>query len=189
MFTLNEKPPAFAARAVGILEGRLSLTPSNGERSITLSTPDGGEIPGVVHGRAADSIIENPLLLAVPVRALVYPRTHKSRLEIIAVDIEEAGTEVSKENDFFLIQGMNIGSRLPDMAQISIRPNRRSKHQFKKFWLSLYGHLVENQRCVYKLKALRKGRKLFILESEPILPPSKCSPKRILSERSLIPNS
>ena len=152
------------------------LDPINGEKAIKLATHDGAEIPGVVHERSAQAIVENPLLLAVPIRALVYPRTEKSRLKVIIVDLEEAGEDRSKQNDFFLIQGYNIGSRVPDMSQLAIRPNKRSKHQFEKFWLSLYGHLTNNERCVYRVKALRKGRKLFIVESDPILP--QCQPKR-----------
>lgn len=176
MLTINEQPPAFASRAVGILEGRIVLDPINGEKAITLVTPDGAEIPGVVHEKAAQAIVENPLLLAVPIRALVYPRTVRNRLKVIVVDLEEAGEDRSKQNDFFLIQGFNIGSRVPEISQLGIRPNKRSKHQFEKFWLSLYGHLTNNERCVYRVKALRKGRKLFIVESDPILP--QCQPKR-----------
>ena len=176
MLTIDEKPPAFASRAVGIIEGRIVLDPINGEKSITIVTPDGAEIPGVVHEKAAQAIVGNPLLLAVPIRALVYPRTVKSRLKVIVIELEEAGDDRSRQNDFFLIQGYNIGSRVPEMSQLAIRPNKRSKHQFEKFWLSLYGHLTNNQRCVYRAKVLRRGRKLFIVESDPILP--QCQPKR-----------
>ena len=172
MLTIDENPPAFASRAVGILEGRIVLNPINGEKSIVFHTSDGEEIPGGVQDKAAKAILENPLLLTIPVRALVYPRTRRSRLEAIIVDIEEAGNDVSKQKDFFLVQGFNIGSRASGMSQLAVRPNKRSKHQFEKFWLSMYGHLREDMKCVYRTKVLRRGRKLFIVESDPILP--KC---------------
>jgi hypothetical protein len=178
MLEINGNPPAFASRAVGILEGQLRLDPVQGERSILLITDDGAEIPGVVHGRAAQRIIEDPSLLGIRVRALVYPRTERNKLKILIVDIEPASIgDRSSQVDLFLIQGFNLGTRNPAMSQIGIRPNKRSKHQFERFWLSLYGHLKDEQRCVYKIRALRRGRKLFIIESDPILP-EQCSPKR-----------
>lgn len=178
MLTLDTKAPPFASRAIGILEGHLRLDPINGEKSIVLITDDGAEIPGIVHGKAADAIINDPTLLAVRVRMLAYPRTEKNRLKLIAVDLEEAGDSVSKQADFFLIQGFNLGSRSKGMSQIGIRPNKRSKHQFERFWITLHGHLKDEIRCVYQLKALRKGRKLFIMESDPILPERCKSSKR-----------
>ena len=185
MITINTRPPAFCARAVGILEGHLLLNPAGGEKAFKLIDDDGTEIPGIVHERAAKAIVENPMLLAVRVRLLVYPRTSANVLELIAIDIEEAGDEVSKQKDFFLIQGYNVGTRSPGKSQIAIRPNRHAKHQFKKFWLTLHGHLNDDLPCVYQLKALRKGRKLFILESSPIQPKntsnSKVEPSRKLS--------
>ena len=174
MLCIDTHPPAFCSRAVGILEGRLQLNPTEGEKSFVLLTDDGASIPGGVHGRAAEAIISNPMLLATTVRILVYPRTTKNFLEVIAVDIEEVGSTSSKQKDMFLIQGFNLGTRSPGKSQIGIRPNKRSKHQFEKFWLTLFGHLTQDMRCVYQLKALRKGRKLFILESDPILP-KRCS--------------
>ena len=177
MLTINEKPPAFCSRAIGIMEGMIRLDPISGERSFILVTSDGAEIPGIVHGKAAEAIINNPMLLAVRARILAYPRTEKNKLKLIAVDVEEAGDDVSRQSDFFLIQGFNLGSRSEGMSQIGIRPNKRSKHQFAKFWLTLHGHLTDEMRCVYQLKALRKGRKLFILESDPILP-KKCMPSK-----------
>ncbi len=183
MLTIDTRPPVFCARAVGILEGQLVLNPAGGEKAFKLVTDDGAEVPGIVHGKAAKAIIENPLLLGVRVRLLAYPRTSSNILELIAVDIEAAGDEVSKQKDMFLIQGYNVGTRSPGKSQIGIRPNRNSKHQFKKFWLTLHGHLNEDIRCVYQLKALRKGRKLFILESSPIQP--KKSPKSIDTPRKL----
>jgi hypothetical protein len=178
MIEINDNPPDFASRAIGILEGQLRLDPAQGERSLILITDDGAEIPGVVHGKAAQRIIEDPTLLAVRVRALVYPRTERNKLKIIIVDIEAANlADRSSQVDLFLIQGFNLGTRNPAMSQIGIRANKRSKHQFERFWLSLYGHLKSERRCVYKIKALRRGRKLFIIESDPILP-DQCSPKR-----------
>ena len=170
MITIDTRPPNFCSRAVGILEGMIVLKPVMGLKAFALVTDDGAEIPGGVHGRAAEAIFENPLLLTVRTRLLVYPRTTKNILEILAVDIEPAGDEVSKQNDMFLIQGFNVGTRSPGKSQIGIRPNKRSKHQFKKFWLTLHGHLNDELRCVYQLKALRKGRKLFIVESSPVIP-------------------
>ena len=170
MITIDTVPPNFCSRAVGILEGKIVLNPSAGQKAFLLVTDDGAEIPGGVHGKAAEAIFENPLLLTMRTRLLVYPRTTKNLLEILAVDIEPAGEVVSKQNDMFLIQGFNVGTRNPGKSQIGIRPNKRSKHQFKKFWITLHGHLTEDLRCVYQLKALRKGRKLFILESSPVVP-------------------
>lgn len=170
MITLDTHPPNFCSRAVGILEGTVVLNPKGGDKAFLLVMDDGTEIPGGVHGRAAEAIFENPLLLTMRTRLLVYPRTTKNLLEILAVDIEPAGDKVSKENDMFLVQGFNLGSRNPSRSQIGIRPNKNSKHQFKSFWVTLHGHLKENLKCVYQLKALRKGRKLFILESHPIVP-------------------
>lgn len=170
MIKLDTRPPAFASRAIGILEGHITLNPLEGERSFILTTADDAEIPGVVHGKAAEAIIADPSLLAKRTRMLVYPRTERNRLKLIAVDLEDAGDVKSSQSDRFLIQGFNIGSRVRGVSQIGIRPNKRSKHQFEKFWLSLYGHLTDEKRCVYQLKAIRKGRKLFILESDPILP-------------------
>ena len=185
MFTIDSNPPAFASRAVGILEGHIKLDPTRGEKAIILVTPDEAEIPGNVHGQAAEAIIHNPLLLAVPVRVIAYPRTRKNFLEILVVNVEEAGKTPSHEKDFFLIQGWNLGSRVRGMSQIAIRPNKKTRHHFEKFWLSLHGHLKENMKCVYQLRALRKGRKLFIVESAPILPP-QCTPqKRKLPARSV----
>lgn len=180
MLTINENPPAFASRAVGILEGRIGLNPINGVKSILFYTPDGAEIPAGVQDKAAKAIIENPLVLTVPVRALVYPRTRQSRLEVIVIDIEEAGDEVSEQKDLFLIQGFNIGSKARGISQLAIRANKRSKHQFEKFWLSMYGHLREDMKCVYRTKVLRKGRKLFIIKSDPILPKFRV-PEKIFS--------
>ena len=178
MLTINDNPPAFCSRAIGILEGMIRLDPINGERSFVLTTSDGAEIPGIVHGKAAESILENPMLLAVKTRVLAYPRTEKNKLKLIAVDVEEAGDTTSRQSDFFLIQGFNLGTRTLGMSQIGIRPNKRSKHQFEKFWITLHGHLKDEMRCVYQLKALRKGRKLFIVESDPILPKKCMPPKR-----------
>ncbi len=170
MISINTNPPNFCSRAVGVLEGTIVLNPSGGEKAFVLVTDDGAEIPGGVHGKAAEAIFSNPLLLTMKTRLLVYPRTTKNYLEILAVDIEPAGDVSSKQKDMFLIQGFNVGTRAPGKSQIGIRPNKRSKHQFKKFWITLHGHLNGDLRCVYQLKALRKGRKLFILESNPIVP-------------------
>lgn len=189
MLTINEKPPAFVSRAVGILEGRLTLDPSRTEKAVTLTTADGAVIPGGVHGKAMNAIIENPLLLTVDVRVLVYPRTVKSRLEIIVVDIEEKGQHSSELKDQFLIQGMNIGSKVDFLSKISIRSNRGSKHKFEKFWLNLFGKLNQDQRCVYSVRALRKGRKLFIIKSEPILPKNKCSTRKIPDPKGTVSTS
>ena len=183
MFKIIDKPPAFASRAVGILEGQLHLYPLGGERSIVLKTADGTEIPGVAHERVVQAILKDPRLLFVPVRLLVYPRTEKNRLKIIGVDIEAKGDETSEQNDLFLIQGFNIGCRNQNMAQLGIRPNKRSKHQFEKFWLTMFGELTDNEKCVYRVKVERKGRKLYIIESDPILP-QKCLPKKSLFSTS-----
>lgn len=186
MLTINTKPPAFVSRAIGILEGRLTLDPARTEKAVTLTTRDGAVIPGGVHGKAMNAIIENPMLLAVDVRVLVYPRTVKSKLEIIVVDIEEKGDETSELNDLFLIQGMNRGSKFRHLSRVGIRSNRGSKHTIEKFWLSLFGKLTNNERCVYSIKALRKGRKLFILKSEPILPNNKCQTPKMARPKSTV---
>ena len=184
MITIDTNPPPFASRAVGILEGRIRLDPIRGEKAVVLITDDEAEIPGMVHGQAANAIIENPMLLASRVRVLSYPRTRKNFLEILVVDVEEAGPRPSADKDFFLIQGLNLGSRSRGKAQIGIRPNKRTRHHFERFWLTLHGHLKENMKCVYQLRALRKGRKLFIVESAPILP-QQCTPqKRRIPSRS-----
>lgn len=179
MFKINEKPPGFASRAIGILEGKITLDLQNGCKSIVLTTDDGAEIPGVAQGRAAERIIEDPSLLFQRVRLLVYPRTERSLLKFITVDVELAPEgEKSKQSDVFLIQGFNIGKRSNSRAQIAIRPNKRSKHTFEKFWINLQGHLTEDLPCVYQVKAIRKGRKLFIIQSEPQLPKGCTPPKR-----------
>lgn len=183
MITLDTNPPAFASRAVGILEGQIQLDPIRGEKAIVLITDDGAEIPGAVHGQAANAIIENPVLLATRVRVLTYPRTRKNFLEILVVTVEAAGPQPSSDKDIFLIQGLNLGTRSRGKSQIGIRPNKRTRHRFERFWLTLYGHLNENMRCVYQLKALRKGRKLFIVESVPILPHQCSTAKRKIPTR------
>ena len=179
MLTIDEKPPGFASRAIGILEGKISLDLQNGDKAIILTTDDGAEVPGVAQGRAAERIIEDPTLLFQRVRLLVYPRTERSLLKFITVDLELAPEgEKSKQADLFLIQGFNIGKKGKSKSQIAIRPNRRSKHVFEKFWLNLTGHLTEDLACVYQVKAIRKGRKLFIIQSDPQLPKGCSPPKR-----------
>lgn len=184
MLKLNTNPPAFASRAIGIMEGMIALDFQRGPLAVTLTTADGAIIPGVVHTEAAATILENPQLFSVRCRVLVYPRTEQSKLKIIVVKIEEAGEVIAKESDLFLIQGFNLGSRNPKMSQIGIRPNKRSKHSFDKFWLSLNGHLNEDQRCVYDVRAVRRGTRLFIISSDPILP-KRCKP----SPRNSLKNS
>lgn len=176
---ITTKPPSYAARAVGILEGHLRPVPAQGPLAVIITTADGTEIPGVVHKRAKERIVEDPSLMGRKLRFLIYPRTHRNLLEAIVVDLEEIEDESqpSVEADTFLIQGINIGSRLKGQVQIGIRPNRKSPHQFERFWLTLYGHLIQDQKCVYRVKAIRRGRRLYIVESDPQLP-DPCKPKR-----------
>ncbi len=187
MLSINEKPPGFACRAIGILEGRIKLDLATGHKSIILVTADGTEIPGVAQGRAAERILENPSLLFERVRLLVYPRTEKRLLKFITVDLELAPEgEKSSQADLFLIQGMNI-TQQPSRPQISIRPNKKSKHTFERFWLNLFGHLNENLNCVYQVRTIRKGRKLFIIQSDPQLPKG-CIPTERTKRRSSASN-
>jgi hypothetical protein len=183
MLTINERPPAFASRAVGIVEGRLALTPANGENTAELHTDDGTAIPCFVQTKARQTIMADMTMLTSKVRCLAYPRTRRTLLELAIVDVElVAEGERSPQNDLFLIQGMNIGSRRPGYSQIGIRPNQKSHHKFERFWLTLKGHLTDNLNVVYQVRAVRKGRRLFIVESDPQLP-KQCSPKRVETPR------
>lgn len=169
MLTINEKPPAFASRAVGLIEGRLALHPADGPNAITITTDDGAVIPGSAQSRPIEMILADPSLLGERVRCLVYPRTEKTLLRVQIVSLELAA-ERSPQSDLFLIQGWNLGSRRDNLAQVGIRPNRKSKHQFERFWISLHGRLTDNLKCVYQVRAIRKGRRLFIIQSDPQLP-------------------
>lgn len=188
MFTLNEKPPAFASRAIGILEGVLALDPAAGPAAIRIITEDGAEIRGSVQRRAIAKVLEDPTVLGRRSRFLVYPRTERNLLKVQVIDIEPA-PQRSPEADHFLVQGWNLGTRKANQAQIGIRPNKKSKHQFERFWISLYGHLKEDLKCVYQVKAIRRGSRLYIIASDPQLP-KECSPHREKSQprtsRSLI---
>jgi hypothetical protein len=178
MISLDHNPPDFVSRAVGVVAGRLRPDPVNGVQAVILTTEDGTEIPGVIQKQAAKKIMDNPALMVETLECLAYPRTERRLLKLIIVDLEP--TELStwnKDRDIFLIQGMNIGSRLNNVVQLAIRPNRNSTNQFERFWICLNGHLTDDQRVVYKVKALRKGRKLFIVESAPQVQ-KRCSPHR-----------
>lgn len=178
MLSINDRPPAFASRAVGIVEGRLVLTPVNGENTAELHTDDGTVIPCFVQTKARQTIIGDMTMLSSKVRCLAYPRTRRTLLELAIVDLElVTDGQVSPQNNVFLIQGMNIGSRRAGYSQIGIRPNQKSHHKFERFWLTLKGHLTDNLNVVYQVKAVRRGRRLFIIESDPQLP-KQCSPKR-----------
>lgn len=174
---LNADVSPFAARAVGILRGRILPDPAKGARSFNLEITerDGRKnlIPGVMLNSAQRDIIASPLLMVSEVDILCYPRTIGRDLSIQAVAIEKATGRFHPDADFFLISGINLGCRSEGEVKIGVRPNRtkkEQKHHFERFWIRLYGYLKGDLQAFYHLKAVRKGTRLFIVDSNPRLP-------------------
>jgi hypothetical protein len=174
---LTTEVSPYASRAVGLLRGRIVPAPNEGPRNFNLfvKESDGNEtiIPGIMFDQAQRMIIENPSLLMGEADVLCYPRTVGKELHIQAFELSPSNGKYHPDQDIFLISGMNLGSRYPGRVKIGIRPNRtkkQQKQQFERFWLHLHGFVEGNHRCFYHLRTLRKGSRLYIVESTPRLP-------------------
>jgi hypothetical protein len=163
-----------ASRAVGILRGRLLPDLERMPRGFILEiTEESGvvnRIPGVMLNQARDQITADPTLIGGMVDILCYPRTVKKDLTIQAVQITPATGRFNPDQDFFWITGTRMKTRAEGMVKLGIRPNRTKKqtsHHFEKFWLELYGHLQDDSEGVFLVKAVRRGNRLFVVESSP----------------------
>lgn len=169
VITIDRSAPSFVARAVGVLTG--TLRPSPDGSSGILITRDQIEIPITIHERALAKLIADPTLFTEEVDCLVWPRTNAMELRAIVINLETAAKN-NPDRDHFLIQGISLRSRqFTRTSKIGIKPNtsdRKNTSRFERFWISLHGYLAEGLlNTVYQVKALRKGSRLFIVESCP----------------------
>jgi len=169
VITIDRTQPTFVAKAIGVLTGR--ITPSPDGSTGTLTTRDGVDIPITILDRAIAELMADPTVFASEVDCLVWPRTRGMDLEALVIKIEPA-VKHNPDRDLFLIQGISLRSRrFGNTSKIGIRVNtsdRNNQSNFDRFWLSLHGYLTDGLvNTVYQVKARRKGRRLFIMESAP----------------------
>ena len=169
MITIDRSTPSFVARAVGVLTG--TIRPSADGRSGTLITRDQIEIPITIHDRAISTLMADPTLFTKELDCLVWPRTSSMELRAIVIAIEAAAKN-NPDRDQFVIQGISLRSRqLTRTSKIGIRPNtsdRSNTSRFERFWINLHGYLTDGiLNTIYQIKAVRKGSRLFIIESAP----------------------
>lgn len=197
MISIERRHPSFVAKAVGVLTGK--LVPSPNGRTGTIVTRDNIHIPASLHDRAISLLRDDPTLFTAELDLLVWPRTCPYDVEVIVVTL--AKSEVNNpDRDHFLIQGISLRNRPNSkISKIGIRNNtsdRNNTSNFSRFWLNLHGHLREQMvNTVYQVKAVRKGQRLFIIESNPhikqgkrwklLLPDSPSPMRRNQSEKGL----
>jgi hypothetical protein len=164
-----------ASRAIGVLRGRLLPDLERMPRGFILEiTEEHGDkvtrLPGLLQNQARDQIFENPTLMGAMVDVLCYPRTIKKNLTIQAVQIAPAEGRFNPDQDFFYVTGTRMRIRTEGMVKLAIRPNRTKKaikHSFEPFWIEAYGHLEGDLDAVYLTKMVRRGNRLFVVESKP----------------------
>jgi hypothetical protein len=193
MITIDRRHPTFVAKAVGVLTGQLIPKPDG--RTATILCVDSGTqvmIPATLHDRAIEQLMADPSLFGKKLDLLVWPRTCPHDLEVIVITLE-AAVPNNPDRDHFLIQGMALRMKPNSkMVKIGIRNNssdRNNTSRFERFWLSLHGHLRGNHvNTIYQVKAVRKGSRLFIIDSSPHIKTGKRW-KLIKAESGLLTDS
>jgi hypothetical protein len=164
-----------ASRAIGILRGRFLPDLERMPRGFIVEIIEEQDksvtrIPGVLLNQARDQFMKNPALMGQMVDLMVYPRTVKKALTIQAVQIAPATGRFNPDQDFFYVTGTRMQIRTEGMVKLAIRPNRskkQMKHNFEPFWIEAYGHLNGEKEGAYLTKMVRRGNRLFVVESQP----------------------
>ena len=164
-----------ASRAIGLLRGRLLPDLERMPRGFILEIKEENSetvtrLPGLLLNQARDQVFENPALMGQMVDLLVYPRTIKKDLIVQALQIAPATGRFNPDQDFFYVTGTRMRIRTEGMVKLAIRPNRTKKeikHSFEPFWIEAYGFLEEDKDGAYLTKMVRRGNRLFVVESKP----------------------